>query len=381
MVPFEREIAVVREGFATPSTWNPATGTFLGCLYSPEGGKLALSQRFFGVGFQFRPEDPDRLDPAVAAAAPRLSGRTLYLGHYLAHYGHFLTETLSTFWIFEKQPAAAFDRIAFHPGFFGRTLTGYARHCFAAFGIAPEAVVMLDDGPVRFEEVVVPERLLRLCHAADPLLRGVFDRIRAATLAGRDPVPSRGLYISRRSSYWRTGRRIVANEAIIEELFRSRGFAIVRPEAVPFPDQVALYAAAPTLAGLSGSALHNCLFQRPGGRLIEIEHPDVYREGDSLPARTQDLCNAVAGVAGTFVPFTTGRSLWGGQVRHIDPASVAAALKLRPTTRTPIRRRLAAAIETGALDLLPPVRAATGRLRQAARAATGRLRRAKAALF
>ena len=261
----------------------------------------------------------------------------------MPHYGHFLTETLSTFWIFQTQPAAAFDRIAFHPCFFGR-LAGHARHCLAAFGIPPEAVVLLDaqgtGGPVRFEEVVVPERLFRLWELADPLLARVFDRIREATLAGRDPVPPRDVYLSRRRSYWRGGQRVVANEGLVEEAFRRRGFLIVNPETVAFPDQVALYAAATTLAGLSGSALLNCLFQRPGARLLELEHPEVY--DDDLPVSTQVLCNTVAGVAGTFVPFT-GRRRHGGTVLHLDLAGVAAALPAVTAPPSPPAARLAAA--------------------------------------
>jgi hypothetical protein len=355
---FAREIAVLGEGFATPFAVHGRT--IHGCVYRADGTRLALSQRPCGPGFRFRPADPDVIDPAAVAAAPRLEGRTLYLGHYFAQYGHFLLETLSTFWILVSQPAAGFDRVAFHPGFFGRTLTGYARHCLAAFGIGPEAVVMLADGPVRFEEVVVPERLFRLWDSADPLLRAVFERISAATLAGRAPEPARDIYLSRRASYWRGGGRIVANEAQVEEIFRRRGFAIVCPEAVPFPDQVALYAATRTLAGLSGSALANCLFQRPGSRVIELEHPLIYED---VPTHTQDLCLAVAGVEGSFVPFT-GRRRHGGTVLHLDLAAIEAALPPPSAPPAPLRRRAAAAVEAAALDRLPPFQLAATRARR-----------------
>jgi hypothetical protein len=363
MSGFTREVAVVRDGFATPFAGNdPASGTFRGCLYTAEGTRLALSVRPWGPGYGFRPGDPETLDPGTVEAVPRLPGRTLYLGQYFAHYGHFLTETLSTFWALEAEPAARFDRIAFHPSAFGRRLTPYARAALAAFDIDPDAVVMLDEGPRRFEEVVVPERLFRLWDAADPGLRPVYARIRARTLAGRAPEPPRALYLTRRGSYWRRSvRRVVANEARVEELFRRRGFAILDPTALSFADQLALYASAPTLAGLSGSALHNCLFQDPGARVIELEHPEIYREVGTRPAHTQDLCNAVAGVEGRFVPFT-GRSRRGGAVLHLDLAAIEAALPPASAPPALLRRRAAAALEAAALDRLPPLRAAAGRL-------------------
>ena len=39
-------------------------------------------------------------------------------------------------------------------------------------GNDPAAVVMLDEGPMRFEEVMVPARLFRLWDADDPILHG-----------------------------------------------------------------------------------------------------------------------------------------------------------------------------------------------------------------
>jgi hypothetical protein len=86
MRDFAREIAAVRDGFAKPFTGiDPATGTFRGCLYTAEGSRLALSLRPSGPGYRFSPGDPEAPDPTVAAP-PRLPGRTLYLGHYFAHY-------------------------------------------------------------------------------------------------------------------------------------------------------------------------------------------------------------------------------------------------------------------------------------------------------
>jgi hypothetical protein len=81
-------------------------------------------------------------------------------------------------------------------------------------------------------------------------------------------------------------------------------------------------------------------------RLIELEHPEIYREGEALATHAQDLCNAVAGVEGRFVPFT-GRSRRGGTVLHLDLATIEAAL--------------------------PPLRAAAGQARLGARHAAAAL--------
>lgn len=326
-----RQIVVLSEGIATPFTGNdPATRTFRGCLYRHDGSRLDLSQRSSGPGYQLRPDDPARIDPdAPGIGDPsgivRLPGRTLYLGHYFAHYGHFLTETLGNFWVLEAEPFARFDRVAFHPSAFGRALTPYARACLAAFGIPETAVVMLDEGPVRFEEVVVPARLFRLWEMADAeALRPVYARIGAHLCGVLSEAPHRALYLTRRRSA-RRDLRVMANEARIEALFAERGFTILAPETLGFAEQVALYAGTRRMTGVSGSALHNVLFLRPGGDLVEIEHPMLYEKGDRLGVHTQDLCNAVAGVTGHFLPFR-GRTLHGGFVAHVDIPALAAAL-------------------------------------------------------
>jgi capsular polysaccharide biosynthesis protein len=327
--------------------------------------------------FAFRQNNPDQLAPP--AAAERLPGRTLYLGHYAAHFGHFLVETLATFWIFETRAAAEFDRIAFHPLAFGRHLTPFARHAFACFDIDPDRVVMLDAGPVRFEEVVVPERLIRPWNAADPALRPVYRRIREETLGPDAGPPTRRLYLSRRRLAFRDPRaafgsnRVVANEVRLEELFARRGFEILYPETMDFAAQVAACGRARAIAGLYGSALHNALFMPEGGRVIELMYPGI-----ELEVTNQALCNRVAGVEGMMVPFR-GRSLLGGRVQIYDVGHVAHALaaalpEIGAAPVPALGRRLRGTLEIGYLSVRPVLRAVARRLASARRGWPGRRR-------
>ena len=355
---FGRDVAVLRDGFATPFTIDDRR-TFRGCLYDADGARLALSQRHFGPGFRFRPGDPDTIDPAAVAAAPRLDGRDALSRPLHAALRPLPDRDALDLWILETHPAAAFDRIAFHPYFFGR-LAGHARHCLAAFGIAPEAVVLLDaegtGGPVRFEEVVVPERLFRLWDSADPLLARVFDRIRDAILAGRRPgagarrlpLPAPEL-LARRPAGGRQrgpGRgdvpppRLPGRQSGDGRLPRP-GRALRRgPDARRPLGLGAAQLPVPATRGAAARArASGHLRRRPAG-----QHPGPVQ--------------AVAGVDGSFVPFT-GRRRHGGTVLHLDLAGVAAvaagghraAVAARPPGS-------AAALEVAALDLLPPTRAA-----------------------
>ncbi len=294
---FECTVETIRNGFATPHGVTGVPGRLSGCLYRADGGKVALSERFGGHrGDMMQNDNPEYVEPP--ATARRMPGRGIYLGHFMGrHYGHFITETLSTFWIFEDLDAGDFDYFLFHPFVFGTEMPAYARFCLARFGIAPEKVVFALETPLALDEVIIPERLLRLNHSADPRLRSVYSRIGAS--APHPPEPSRRVYLSRRGLNMRKFDRVVANEVQIEAVFRQAGFEIVQPEKLPFPDQISLYADAAILAGLSGSALHNSVFVREGALTIELGDPRY----KGSPAPTQTLCDQISGTRSAFVPF------------------------------------------------------------------------------
>jgi len=90
----------------------------------------------------------------------------------------------------------------------------------------------------------------------------------------------------------RTGRRIIlsrrgftqrqlVNEAEIVETLQPHGFEVVQPEQLTFAEQVQMYHAADIIVGSASSALINCIFCRPGARVVALAHesPEFYFRG------------------------------------------------------------------------------------------------------
>ncbi|WP_267423522.1 glycosyltransferase family 61 protein [Methylobacterium sp. GC_Met_2] len=90
----------------------------------------------------------------------------------------------------------------------------------------------------------------------------------------------------------RTGRRIIlsrrgftqrqlVNEAEIVETLQPHGFEIVQPEHLTFAEQVQMYHGADIIVGSASSALINCIFCRPGARVVALAHesPEFYFRG------------------------------------------------------------------------------------------------------
>ena len=290
---------VVRGGFASPYRLTWRTSTLEGCIYRADGSRVSASERSTAPsGDRLVTTNPEHVD------RPRwmkiLPGRGVYLGNYMVHYGHFLFETMSTSSIFRQVPAGSFDYFLFHPFHFGMKFGSYRTLALERLGIDPARVVFVRDEPLAVEELLVPPRLARLNGSSDSRLAWVYARIAGAEYpapaGGRD---GRRIYISRRLFAMRTQDRVIANEVQVENLFRDAGFEIVCPEAITYPEQLAICQEARVVAGMSGSNLFNVLFTRPGALLIEIGDPRY----DGRPNPCQGPLNAVAGAEGRFIPF------------------------------------------------------------------------------
>lgn len=263
---------------ASPFVFDHTTRELAGCLYDASGNAIALSQRFPGVrGERTRNVFPPAY--TAPAAAQFLKGKSVYLGNYIAHYGHFLVETLSAFWGDHWRDA---DHLVMHTFSFGSPLKPFAREMLEALGIDCRKIVIIGrDKSYRFEHVTIPERGMRINDSGHAAMRSVYRAIRR--YYGAEPGPRR-LYLSR-SRF--EGRTSLENEAATEAQFADAGFEIVHPQELSMAEQIRLYAAARELAGPEGSALHNVVFCDPGAHVTVIA-------SERHVGHTQAICNALA---------------------------------------------------------------------------------------
>jgi hypothetical protein len=68
--------------------------------------------------------------------------------------------------------------------------------------------------------------------------------------------------------------RGIANEREVRDCFKSQGWALIAPEKLSIPDQIALFRDAEAIAGLHGSALTNLVWCSPGASVIEFTPTD-----------------------------------------------------------------------------------------------------------
>lgn len=266
----------------------------LGCLHDSAGRRIDLSQRKGGLfGDTVLAIDPPQLE--APAAIERRRGRTLYLGHFLTQYGHFITEFLSRLW--PVKDAAEFDHIVVLPFVFGHGVyrpRRFHRYLTGLLGL-PLARLEILRAPVGFDEVVVPEQLWVINGHVNSHLRELYARIRdphiEAQTAGR-------IFLSRATT---PGGRL-GNGREVEEVFASFGFSVLHPQELGIARQLRLYANCEIMAGLSGSGMHNCLFARDGTTIIDVGD----KRARTRSVRMQLMANELAAVKAAFIPYAGG---------------------------------------------------------------------------
>jgi len=209
----------------------------------------------------------------------------IFAGHLHKHYGHFLIETLPSAIVAARIRAEmpglkiVFQRFAPEPRAPFYRSEGYRQILLRdAFGIDAQDILLFDD-PVRVRDLHIFPRTVQL--------KGQICRTDVHTefLAGRDRLlqtygemadvpPGDIVYLSRRTRHAaQPGRRKgshVLGEAEFEAALSAMGVTVIIPETLSISRQLAHYARAKILIGITGSGLHNVLWCAPGTHMIEI---------------------------------------------------------------------------------------------------------------
>jgi capsular polysaccharide biosynthesis protein len=129
------------------------------------------------------------------------------------------------------------------------------------FDIKPEDLLFMDDfnEVIKINKMIVPS-LVRSSPVISPIMNNFVDFIKEKVIpmAKMAEYPKR-IFISR-DKYATEHNKKLLGSADVAECFETRGFTVVQPEAMAWPDQVAMFAQAEVIAGEFGSGTHNALF-------------------------------------------------------------------------------------------------------------------------
>lgn len=313
----EQELLAVDDAFLTRvnrgplRTAQPPIRWLRGAVHDSDGRLIVASQKIGGLGGnQLAQADPQRVNPKPDAR--RLSGTWLYGGHWIAHFGHFFTETVTTLWP-ENQPIEGLvfhSYVASHAG-----IQPWQAELLGLTGYGHLPVEVVDKAPLWVDRLLVPSRSVVVNGWAHPGAAAVWRRM-AAAAGGPAPGGPDRVYFSRtsfnaaRREEGQPTRSTAERDRALDQVFAEAGYAVVLPEELGVLDQIRLAAGARVLAGCAGTALHLAAFAPAGTKVIEIgdtRSPDV-----QVPQ--QQVIDHLLGHPSVFLPAA------------MEPAEVAVAL-------------------------------------------------------
>jgi capsular polysaccharide biosynthesis protein len=282
----------------------------VGAIYTQKGVLIDQSRRCGGVGGDI----VESVDPAsiVLPKTPDqvfYSGTTLYLGNFMNHYGHFITEFISKLWCVDD---IQFDRIVIRPFIFqnGQVVFFEFAKQFLSILLPPNSNIDVLSDAAYFENIVIPSQGWPINSKCNLAVRSAYSKVHKSFL--EDGKTSSRIFLTR---HQKTSKRI-ANLAQIEEIAAQLGFEIINTETVHIKEQLRKYANCSIIAGFDGTSMHNCLFARPGTVVVDLG--DV--RARNKPHLMQSIAQAVSNVRMFFVPYK------GTESGEADPTYLHASL-------------------------------------------------------
>lgn len=152
--------------------------------------------------------------------------------------------------------------------------------------------------------------------------KDVFLDLRDSFFSGAAPSRGRKLFLSRKSFTKRT----LLNEAEISDALASKGFETIRPEEFTFDEQLEIFRSADVIVGSCSSSMTNCIFCKPGCRVIGLIHDN--------PSFNFRAYMSIVECSGADILFVRGKAVKSDDKHHyhwdysVEPDRVIRALSL-----------------------------------------------------
>ncbi len=205
---------------------------------------------------------PHMAAPADIADAP--DETYIYAGPLILHYGHFLLATLSRFWPYAGG-APHGPKFLWHAHCDPLAVRDYPyiTATLGALGLTPDRFVRFTR-PTRIRRLIVPAPAFEEGHCVHVAFQRLCRGIGAPFAVKSGPRPP--AYLAR--TQLTAGVKNFSNEAALAETLERMGVELLFPEAMPFSEQVALFASDRVVMGVGGSGFHTAIFAPPAARLV-----------------------------------------------------------------------------------------------------------------
>jgi hypothetical protein len=188
--------------------------------------------------------------PIDGAKLAQVKGHHLFGGLLQnEHFGHFLVESLSRLWGFDKL-GSRYDTVAYYLRRPHLPIAPFVTEMLQI--LIPGIKLHIVKDPTEFETLAVPQQLVQNGSGymfGHPMIASMCKRLRLSGGAGAKKV-----YVSRSKISKYAGG--ILGDYLIDQYLEDAGYKIVYPETMSIRDQLATYSEAEQLIFTEGSALH-----------------------------------------------------------------------------------------------------------------------------
>ena len=219
------------------------------------------------------------------------SGRAIYLGCYIRHWGHFLIEGISRWWPLLNEEAYRDCDLCYL--IYGQQ-RDYMDQLAGLFGLDKSRLKRIEK-PTVYDEIIIPEASSEQAHFWSEEYQKTIQKISSTIKA----VPNDKIYLSR----MRFSDRLLGEKAI-EQTLRRNGWKIIYPEKLSIKKQIAVIKGAGEIACVSGTTAHNLIFSRQGSKCAIFERGGIKPNEVQMPLNEMNDLD-ISCVKASYFPLPT----------------------------------------------------------------------------
>ena len=250
-------------------------------------GIFDQSDKLVRQSLQYRGKNHNFIPRHVPHNTPYIDSEAIYIGNIYPHFGHFLVEHLNRLWGGEKKQS---DIKYIFINNKNLDVKKYLYEFMSAFGVKKKDIIILTQS-TRFRKIYIPSQTFNISGAFVDCAMTDGYRLMAKNIKG---FGYKKVYMSR--TKLPENMKTIGEEKI-EKIFAKNGYKIIYPETMTIKEQIASVRDAKYLAGCAGTALHWCLFMKPGGTVITLRRNSKH----DTSIRTQYILNNVCDLNSVFV--------------------------------------------------------------------------------
>jgi capsular polysaccharide biosynthesis protein len=249
-------------------------------LYADDGTLIEAAAYYRGPGKTLIGQSPHQdLRGVDLEPAPR--GRYLYGGSIIAHFGHYLLNSFSRYWIGTKYDLTGYKILCHGAGTpAGWWSLDFLAELFTSQGLRQSDFVVFKR-PTMIPEITVPRPACEERNFTHTAYADWGHQLGRALLQDQN-LPEEDAPVWMAKTRLRRGIRGLDNEQALIDRLVPRGVQVVHPHEMSMAQKVALYATRRAVMGLAGSTLHTSIFWPPTAKLVGVGFDDRIDSNNAL---------------------------------------------------------------------------------------------------